>query len=521
MKKTFFFLIIVALSFFIISCDLILDSKNEIEIRRINYGYIERTNSLEKPDYRNYKQYQNISLIDEYYFVVDATVLIKKVGSSIAKISLKLKINDTSFMNIKIEEGAVEDTSFENGFSASTSSSITYNDEYKDYLMVFSIVPKSFGDSNASITLESDNVNFVGNVQNEQNFSIRVSKTTLATPEFTIGKTGIIDINPVDHAINYTVTVDDISVTTENISINMYSIKPILAVGDHIIKVKAHNADGRYYSDSLEGTKNYIVSAILDAPVFVISITGIITINEVSNAIKYNVQIDNVSIETTSTIIDIYSIVPTLAGGVHIIKITAIGNNIYYMNSIETSVEYIIKIKLSTPEFIISNSGIIDINPVEHAINYTVTVDDISVTTENISINMYSIKPKLAVGNVSIKVTAIADNIYYTNSDERVKSINAQSFTITCTFPISGVINFQWSAVSCTSFEINLTFYGLNGEVISSKDYVVLYEPSTYTYQKGFAIPEGAVSAEITITPINRNVLLICENFTKNATITI
>lgn len=134
---------------------------------------------------------------------------------------------------------------------------------------------------------------------------------------------------------------------------------------------------------------------------------------------------------------------------------------------------------------------------------------------------MYSIKPKLAVGNVSIKVTAIADNIYYTNSDERVKSINAQSFTITCTFPISGVINFQWSAVSCTSFEINLTFYGLNGEVISSKDYVVLYEPSTYTYQKGFAIPEGAVSAEITITPINRNVLLICENFTKNATITI
>lgn len=229
-----------------------------------------------------------------------------------------------------------------------------------------------------------------------------VAPPSLPTPIVSISDTGLATWDIIENAIAYEVDVNGTE-TTKN---TYYQLS-----NGESIRVRAIG-DGVEYSDSeWSETKSFIISQ-LDIPKVVINkATGLATWQSIGNALSYNVRIDG------TTVYNISDTQYQLING-QSIEVQAVGDNIKWLNSEWTSQQIHIAPQLPTPNVTIDDKGLVTWEAIDNAISYNVKIN--SADIYNINETYYQIVEDEEVygrDSQSIEVQAVADNIYYNDSE--------------------------------------------------------------------------------------------------------
>ncbi len=215
-----------------------------------------------------------------------------------------------------------------------------------------------------------------------------------------------IEWNEVTLATGYIVKINN---SSEKYTVNNY-----YDITNDIVKVKVLATANDPYLRSSAYSDELLIKAQLGAPLNIVFNDGLLSWDEVSNALQYKIQIDDTLwgySNSNSALIGYYKT------GLLTIKIQALGDETYLDSEI-TSVEINVpKIKLATPTNLVVTGNVLTFDPVLYAESYNIYVD--GLLKAGITTNSYTFSQEVIDNAHYVQVKANSDANYASNLSEK------------------------------------------------------------------------------------------------------
>jgi hypothetical protein len=239
--------------------------------------------------------------------------------------------------------------------------------------------------------------------------------------------------NAVEHAKSYVIYINGAEKPSGTAS---YSLENLTA-GQYDIKVKAIGDDIYLNSEWSEEIKNYTVTAVLTEPKNLKIEGTTLKWTAVPNATNYKVWIGGTEYNAASAE---YSLVSLTEAGEYNIKVKAIGDGTFYLNSEWSGVKnHIVSEKLNAPEGLQIEGTTLKWNVVPNAEGYEVwingaekgTVDGTEYSPENLEeMSLYEFKVA-AIGDGEVYLDSGLSDAKYWHFEDKISSTSGLSFTLT------------------------------------------------------------------------------------------